>query len=49
LSAKENELRFNGLTVVKVDANTCKHIVTLKDKGTNQTKDVEILYHRVKE
>ena len=49
LSAQGDEVRFNGLRVIKIDADTCKHIVTLKDKETNSTKDVEILYHRVKE
>jgi Domain of unknown function (DUF6265) len=48
LSAQENELQFDGLTLVKIDADTCKHIIKLKDKATGQAKDVEILYRRVK-
>jgi Domain of unknown function (DUF6265) len=48
LSAQEKELQFDGLTLVKIDADTCKHIIQLKDKATGQAKDVEILYRRVK-
>lgn len=49
LSATNDEVRFDGLRVIKIDADTCKHVITLKDKDTGTTKDVEIVYHRVKE
>jgi hypothetical protein len=48
LSSTENEVHFDGLTLVKVDENTCKCIVKQEDKATGKTKDVEILYHREK-
>jgi hypothetical protein len=46
LSSTENEIHFDGLTLIKIDEKTCKHVIRLKDKATGQTKDVEILYHR---
>jgi hypothetical protein len=46
LSSTENEIHFDGLTLIKIDERTCKHVIRLKDKTTGQTKDVEILYHR---
>jgi len=46
LSSTENEIHFDGLTLIKIDEKTCKHVIKLKDKTTGQTKDVEILYHR---
>ena len=46
LSSTENEVRFDGLTLIKIDEETCKHIIKLTDKATGRTKDVEILYHR---
>ena len=46
LSSTENEIRFDGLTIIKVDEKTCKLVVTLRDRATGKTKDVEILYHR---
>lgn len=49
LSSTENEVRFDGLTLIKIDENTCKHVIKLKDKTTGQTKDVEILYHRARD
>jgi hypothetical protein len=48
LSSTPNEIRFEGLTITKIDDDTCKHVVTLKDKATGKTKDVEIFYHRTK-
>ena len=49
LSSSANEMHFDGLILVKIDENTCKHIITLKDKATGKTRDVEIIYHRTKE
>jgi hypothetical protein len=46
LSSTENEVRFDGLTLIKINEETCKHVITLSDKATGKTKDVEILYHR---
>ena len=46
LSSTENEIRFDGLTLIKIDEKTCKHVIKLRDKTTGQTKDVEIVYHR---
>jgi len=47
LSATQNEIHFDGLTLIKVDDRTCKHVIRLRDKATGQSKDVEIIYHRV--
>src|ERR1700730_3248015 len=41
LSSTENEVRFDGLTLIKIDEETCKHIIKLTDKATGRTKDVE--------
>ena len=49
LAAQENEVRFDGLTIALIDADTCKHVIRLKDKETRQEKDVEIIYRRVKD
>ena len=46
LSATENEIHFDGLTLIKIDEKTCKCIIKISDKATGKTKDVEILYHR---
>jgi hypothetical protein len=46
LSSTENEIRFDGLTLAKIDNNTCKFVIKIEDKATGKTKDVEILYHR---
>jgi hypothetical protein len=46
LSSTKNEVRFDGLTLAKIDDNTCKCVIKIKDKATGKTKDVEILYHR---
>jgi Domain of unknown function (DUF6265) len=47
LSATKNEIHFDGLTLIEVDDRTCKHVIRLQDKATGQSKDVEIIYHRV--
>ena len=46
LSASENEIHFDGLTLIKIDDKTCRLVVRLSDKTTGRTKDVEIVYHR---
>src|ERR1700737_1738725 len=48
LSSTGNEVLFDGLPLIKIDENTCKHVITLKDKATGKTRDVEIMYHRTK-
>ena len=48
LSSTENEVRFDGLTLTRIDENTCKHTIRLLDKATGKTKDIEILYHRTR-
>jgi Domain of unknown function (DUF6265) len=49
LSSIGNQVHFDGLTWIKIDENTCKAIITLQDKATGKTRDVEIVYHRTKE
>jgi len=48
VSSTGNEIRFEGLTLIKIDEETCKLVITLRDKATGKTKDVEILYRREK-
>jgi len=46
LSSTKNEIHFDGLTLIKIDENTCKCVVKISEKATGRTKDVEILYYR---
>ena len=48
VSSTGNEIHFEGLTLIKIDEETCKYVITLRDKATGKTKDVEILYRREK-
>ena len=49
LSASGNEVRFDGLTLIKIDDNTCKHVLSLRDKATGKSNEVEIVYRRTKD
>ena len=46
VSSNDKEVNFQGLRIIKIDDNTCKHIITLKDKATGKAKDQEIIYYR---
>jgi hypothetical protein len=48
ISSNSDEVKFEGLTLKKIDQNTCKHIITLTNEKTGKTENVEILYKRVK-
>lgn len=47
-SGNRNETNFYGLSLIRIDENTCKHVILLRDKETGEAKEEEIIYQRIK-